>query len=256
MFKIKTARQLLTGLLMASSLLTQFCGGGRKYAGVYITDISASVERESIEECFTAFEECHRTLRRGTRLAFIPVTSDAAIDTPGRIKRFEIGERREAYDEDLKREMRKIKADLGAMREAAVGGQYQQTDLIGAVAQAAEEFAQTEEKTERWLVVLSDFLQDDRSFDFVHDDRLGNHDDAVKLAREIAAARRFDLRGARVYLGMVRSRDLQALPAERRMAVRAFWREFLKISGASSVEEATDGPGLLAKFVRKGIEQQ
>lgn len=253
MFKMISIRLLLGALLTSSSLLSHFCEHVKKYDGVYIADISASVEKESIDECFAAFDESNRYLRRGSRVSFIPVTSDAVIDSPGRIRRFELSEQREAYDDDLKQMMRKMKGELESMREAAVADQYVQTDLLGAIAQAGEEFAQGHKESERWLVVLSDFLQDDRSYHFTNDVRLSKEQDAVKLAREVAAVRHVDLRGARVYLGLVRSRDLQSLSAERRLAVKAFWREFLKLSGASTVEEATDGPGLLAKFVQKGM---
>lgn len=251
MFKIVSTRNLLTVLLMIVSLPAKFCDKGPKTDFVYITDVSASVEKESIDECFKAFEQSNRDLKRGSRLAFIPVTSDAAIDAPGRIKRFEVKEKREAYDDDRKRLMARMKGELAAMREAALSERYRQTDLIGAIAQAGEEFAKGDEKDERRLVVLSDFLQDDRSYNFLNDGKLRTESEAAQLAREVAASRRIHLRKTRVYLGLVRSRDLQSLSPERRLAVMAFWKEFLMRSDAASVEEATDGPGLMARFIQQ-----
>lgn len=257
MYKFISGRHVLTAFLAISGFFSQFCSlccdEVRKHDVVYIVDLSASVEKESMAECFTAFEEIIRDLRRGTRISIIPVTSDATIDAPGRIKRFDVKEEREPYDDDLKRLGREMRAELQAMRESAMVDQYLRTDLLGAIALSAEEFAQGDAKAGRRLVVLSDFIQDDQAYRFINDARLGNAGDAKKLAREIAVSRRIDLRGVKVYLGLVRSSDLQSMPAERRAAVRAFWREYLRLSGASSIEEATDGPGLMAKFVEKGM---
>jgi len=101
------------------------------------------------------------------------------------------------------------------------------------------------------LVILSDFVQDDAALRFKADGRLKDEAAAIEFARKTAGERRLDLRNARVFLGSVRSRDLQDLSTERRAAIRAFWRELLAQSGARAVEEATDGPGLMAQFVQK-----
>ncbi len=246
--------QLLTWLIAVTFLSGSGCRKIQKFDGVYIMDGSASVDKASMDDCYRAVESSNGHLKRGSRLAFIPVTSDAAVNTPGRIMRIELSESREAYDDDKKKMYRRMASELREMQKTAIREPYQKTDLLGAIGQAAEEFAHGRKDARRWLVILSDFLQDDGSFRFTTDSRMKNEKDAAKLAREFATQRRLDLRGASVYLGMVRSHDLETLSPERRAAVRAFWREFLKASGASAIEEATDGPGLLAGFVQKEMQ--
>lgn len=221
---------------------------------ICITDLTASVEPQSQAECFSALQSAFKQLQRGSSLAIIPVTADAATESPGRALRFRVSEKREVYDADLKRLAREVAEKTRAMRDEAAANPFWRSDLLGALKQAEEEMAQGRAEANHALVILSDFVQDDATLRFKTDGRLKDEAAAAEFARKAAGERRLNLRNARVFLGSVRSRDLQDLPAPRRAAIRAFWRELLRQSGAGAVEEATDGPGLMPQFVQKTVK--
>lgn len=193
-------------------------------------------------------------MQRGSSLAIIPVTSDAATESSGRVLRFQVSEKREVYNADLKRLAREVSAKTQAMRDEAAANPFRKSDILGALKQAEEEMAQGRADASRVLVILSDFVQDDAALRFKSDGQLKDDAAATAFAQKMAADRRLNLRNARVFLGSVRSRDLQDLSAQRRAAIQAFWRELLTRAGSGPVEEATDGPGLMAQFVQKSVK--
>jgi len=242
-------------ILLSPATLLNGCWSKKKPVQlICITDLTASVEPQAQAECFAALQSAFKQLQRGSSLTIIPVTSDAAAQSSGRGLRFQVSEKREVYDADLKRLAREVTEKTQAMRDEAAVNPFLRSDLLGALKQAEEEMAQGGAGAIPALVILSDFVQDDAALRFKADGRLKDEAAAVEFAHKTAGERRLKLRNARIFLGSVRSRDLQDLSAERRAAIRAFWREFLMRSGAGLVEEATDGPGLMARFVQKTVK--
>lgn len=222
---------------------------------VCIIDLTRSIEAESQREAFEAIQSALKELRRGDAIAIIPITGDALTEAQGRVIRFQISDRREADDEDLRRFAKEIAERLQRLRDEAANRPYNRSDVLGAVRLAGEEMANAKPNTRRALVLLSDLLQDDAQYNFRRDARLANDETAAKFADSVARNQQRALQNSAVFLGFLRSVDLKGLPQPRRTALQAFWREFFTHQGAVSVRSATDGAGQLATFVRLQQEQ-
>ena len=70
---------------------------------INLMDASASIEPEAQQLGFQSLQKVVSSLRRGDSLTVIPVTGDAGNDTEGHILRITLAERRETYDQDLRR---------------------------------------------------------------------------------------------------------------------------------------------------------
>jgi len=166
----------------------------------------------------------------------------------GRILRLTLAERREAYDQDLRRAASNLRLSLEETKAATVRNPGAQTDILGAFRLAAEEMQLAGDGRKTTILVLSDLIQDDRQFDFKTHPALKNEASAQLLASTSARGSGLAFQGVPVFLGLVRSRDLGRLSTRRRLAIEVFWLGFLKASGASPVL-AQDGPGLLSTFL-------
>lgn len=222
---------------------------------VCIIDLTRSIETESQHEAFEALQSALKELRRGDAIVIIPITGDALTEAQGRVIRFQISDRREAYDEDLRRFAKEIAERLQRFREEVANKPYTRSDVLGAVRLAGEEMANAKPDARRALVLLSDLLQDDAQYNFRRDARLANDESASKFAASVTGNQQRALQNSVVFLGFLRSVDLKGLPQTRRAALQAFWREFFTHQGAASVRSATDGAGQLATFVRLQQEQ-
>jgi len=181
-------------------------------------------------------------------LIVVPLTGDTENESSGRVLRIEISAKREVYDEDLRREAAEARKSLEQMAERAMNTPSGQTDLLGALAVAGEELSGVPRNHRRFVIVLSDFIQDDGQFNFERDRKLADPATAKALAAKLAAREGRPLEGVRVFLGYLRSHDLGALGRERRAAIRTFWLEYVKRLGATPWCVA-DGPGLVLRFL-------
>lgn len=218
---------------------------------VVLLDMSASVETGAQADQFEALEPLFKQLKRGDTIIIIPITSDALIEAQGNILRFRLSTKRSAYDGDLRRLRSEAQARLRVLKEAAQIKPFTHTDLLGAIELCAEELQAASASARKTVVILSDFLQDNRQFNFTREPRLATTARSVEFAKELAHSRGALFDSASVYLGFLRSEDLKRLTESRRAALRAFWIEYLRARGASNVSVATDGTGQIGRFLER-----
>jgi hypothetical protein len=256
MMKLQHITKLLVIAALACALFLQTaCPTRKNTLVIVIVDLTGSVPTEAQSQSLCALQERAAGLLRGDTLIVIPLVGDAVTETPGRILRFAVSERRQAYDQDLTDLQAEITRQLQGLQEQAARTPAKSTDLLGALRLAAEEAQrqlQVAHDSQRTLhvqiVALSDFIQDDtQGLNFKRDPRLANTDAARKFAAEEAQSRTVNLSGATILLGSLRSDDLKLLNQERREALRVFWSEYCRAANAASVNFATDGIGALAK---------
>lgn len=218
---------------------------------VFIIDLTRSIEAESQRQAFDAIQASLKELKRGDSIAVIPITGDAMTQAQGRIIRFRLADKREAYDEDLSRFAQEVNERLQRLREEAVNNPYNRSDVLGAVGLASEELANARPEARRMVIQLSDQLQDDSQYNFKRDARLLNAEAAARFAEFLALGQKQTFADTEVFLGLLRSVDIKSLSPARRAALPTFWQTFFTRQGATSVRWATDGSGELANFVKQ-----
>lgn len=217
---------------------------------VNVTEATKSVLPETQAESFDAIEKTADFLGRGDEIVVIPLTSDAVNEAQGKTVRHRFSRTRKAFDKDLSETKTKIRKDLETLRTEVAEKPFNHTDLFGKMNLVAEEKPKNSE--DKFLVVvLTDFIQDTPAMNFNKNLALANAESAKKLAAEVAKNKENAFQNAKVFLGQMRSEDLKKLPADRREAIRAFWLEFFRLSGASEAVWATDGIGGLEEFLRQ-----
>jgi hypothetical protein len=219
---------------------------------VLLIDVSASIEPGALEQSFKAVDMLVAHLHRGDRISIIPILGDAESETSGRILRFDVPQRRQAYDADLRSFRLKLQASLSEMQANALAHPGSKTDILGSVAFAAQEFKMDSGKFRgRELGILSDFIQEDSELNFRKDKRLANRHTATKFAAALTKENTPDLfKGVTVYLGLMRSKEYAGLSQNRREALKEFWIEYFKTSGARPAF-AADGVGMLEEELLK-----
>jgi hypothetical protein len=244
-------------MLLCVALLSS-CGGNPHLRLVCVVDLSSSIETDARAEAFSAFQKIfaeHR-LRRGDTVEIIPVTNDTATEAQGRVLRFEISERRAAYDADLKNLAAEVEREIGAMQSQSASRPATRSDIIGAINLAEEEIVKGQKGERKIIVVLSDMINDTPSCNFNTSPQLASDEAARHYAASLAEGRPRSLEGTRVYLGLLRSSDLKKVPQSRRSAIQSFWTEYLQRAGAASVSITTDGPSQLAEAVQEAQQSR
>ncbi len=211
---------------------------------VILPDVSGSIDPKTLEQAFKAIDDLVGNLHRGDRIAIIPILGDAEAEASGRIIRFKVPTNRQAYDADLSSFRRRLGASLKEMQAEAVAHPGSKTDILGSVGLAGQEFQSVSAKSWRQLVILSDFIQEDREINFMKDQRLMNRTTAEHFVARTAAGNPIAFQHVRVYLGMMRSTEYTGLAQRRREAIREFWIEYFTSCGAEP-RFANDGVGLI-----------
>jgi hypothetical protein len=246
---MKTKNLIALVLIVALFASCKRTGAARLHV-VYVVDLTASTITEAREKAFAGIKEPFDKglVKRGDSITVIPITGDALIESQGSILRFEVPANREVYDEDLRTLSDNIVSQLQAMQEKAAAKPYLYSDILGAVGIADEEFANDAPGVRKVLVVLSDFVEDEKQVDFKTSPMVSSDTLATEAGKKLAGTHQ-SLKGAQVYLGWLQSSDLKKMPTPRREAVKAFWTEYFKQGGAKSVQVCSDGPGQLSKFI-------
>lgn len=214
----------------------------------FVIDESKSVPDDARAEAHTSVEQNVDYLHRGDSLVVIPLTGDAATQTPGKVQRFRLSAERKAYDVDLKQARSKVREMLDKSREESLAHPYMRTDVLGTLRLAEEEKGTSESFV---LAILSDMIQDTTTMNFMTHPALARTESARKLADQLMAGHEKVWAGAHIFLGQLRSEDLGRTQPERREAIRAFWLEYFRAGGATDVVFATDGVGQLEGFMRR-----
>jgi hypothetical protein len=216
---------------------------------INLMDASASIEPEAQQLGFQSLEKVVSSLRRGDSLTVIPVTGNAGNETEGHILRITLAERRETYDQDLRRAAMDLRRSLEQTRTAVLQNPGSQTDILGAFRLASEEIRLAGEGRKAVILALSDFIQDDDQFNFKTNPALKNAASAQVFGADLSRTDQLSLQGVPIFLGLLRSRDLGRMSPQRRNAIKTFWLSYLSTSGATPVL-AEDGPGLLDTFLK------
>lgn len=217
---------------------------------VEVVEATKSVLPDAQAESFAATEKSAESLGRGDEIVVIPLTSDAANEAQGKTVRHRFGTTRKAFDKDLRETKQKIRDDLENLRTEVAEKPFKRTDLFGTIRLAAEEKPKRAE--DKFIVaILTDFIEDTPEMNFNTNPALANIEAAQKLAAQMVKGRENSFQNAKIFLGQMRSEDLKKLSTARREAIRAFWLEFFRLSGAGEIVWATDGTGGLEEFLRQ-----
>jgi hypothetical protein len=193
---------------------------------VFVLDVSQSIDAGAEEQMFVLVEDVAEHLHRGDTLTIIPITGNAEAELQGRTLHYSIpsAEDRKAYDADLRKLDRQIKDDLARLQADSVAHPGKHTDIIGSIWVAMKEFSNR--PTDKHLIVLSDFIQDDEQFNFRKDVRLASQADAVAFGERVILPEG-DYPHVNVILGRLRSNEFSALPPNRQHAINAFWGQVM-----------------------------
>src|ERR1035437_953035 len=158
-------------LLLLSALALSSCAGGyhspaQTIHRVYLLDCSASIAPRALDDAFHQVELQADKMQRGDRISVIPITSDSDTNAQGNILRITVPLNRQPYDQDLKTFRKNFRQDLHALHDHAKAHLFDETDILGSVDLAAQEFAPDGGHIQKRLIVLSDFIEEDDTFDF------------------------------------------------------------------------------------------
>jgi hypothetical protein len=240
MTAIDTVRYVAITLL----LLLAGCSHPIPQATVEVIDTSLSITPRAEKAALDAVQNQIAHMRRGDILILIPITGDAANDAGGRVLRLSAPTERETYDADLRRFQ--VAAGKQFTTWATSLDKHQsRTDILGALDAARQELSELTQRSNRRLIVVSDFLEDDGSYNFVSAGPLVTPARARQLAALLREKHGFTLQGVPLCLGRLESSDFAPLPAQRKEAVQAFWAAYFAAAGESA-EIQFDGTGILS----------
>lgn len=228
---------------LATLILLAGCSHPVPRMTVDVLDPSLSITPRAEHAAQTAILDQISRMGRGDRLILIPITGDAENDAGGRILRLTAPSDREAYDNDLRRFRTDAKKQYAAWI-ASLDLHQMRTDILGTLDVARQEFAALPKDSDRRLIIVSDFLEDDPSYRFAHAPQLANAAQARALAVMLRTERGFALPGVPVCLGRLESSDFAPLSPQRKGAVEAFWAEYLNDRGHVPAFRF-DGTGML-----------
>jgi len=233
-------KKLLPSYLMLITLL----GGCKSFTpreDIFVLDVSQSIDANAEQQMFAVVEDAAKQLRRGDTLTIIPITGNAEAELQGRTLHYAIpsADNRQAYDADLRNLSTQIKEDLARLQADAIAHPGKHTDVIGSIWAAMKVFSKRQ--TDKRLVVLSDFIQDDDQYNFRKDFRIANETDAIALGQSVAPLNG-DPPVVNVILGRLRSNEFSALPPSRQRAINAFWGQVM-----SPAVVEPDGTTVLAR---------
>ncbi len=228
---------------IAALILLAACSHHAPIATVEVLDTSMSITPRAEHAAENAIADQISRIGRGDRLILIPITGDAQNDAGGKILRLVAPTERQAYDNDLRQFQADAKKRYTAWA-ASLNSHQMQTDILGTLDLARQELAAMPKDSDRRLIILSDFLEDEPSYRFVSSPQLTSAPRARALAATLRPERAFALRSIPVCLGRLESRDFAPLSPQRKEAVQAFWIEYLR--DESNVPDVRfDGTGLL-----------
>lgn len=213
-------------------------------ATIEVIDTSLSITPRAEKAALNAVQDQITHMQRGDMLVLIPITGDAANDAGGRILRLSAPTRREAYDADLRRFEVSARKQFTAW-VASLDPHQSRTDILGALDAARQELALLPKESNRRLIVVSDFLEDDGTYRFVSADSLASPMRTRQLAAHLREQHGFTLQGVPLCLGRLESRDFASLSTQRKEAVQAFWAAYFAEKGETP-EIHFDGTGMLS----------
>ena len=213
---------------------------------IVVIDLSDGIEPEARNEVLQRIIDAFKgkKIHRGDSLTIIPVTSDAKTEAPGKVLHFVVKteSEREVNDADLKKVAREVEAQLTLLQQLGETSPYKQSDILGAIQIAGEEFSQHRNlEEEKELVVLSDMIQHNAVSHFETEKQLITIEAARNYGAAMAQNFGDQFRDVTVQIGLLRSVDLKTISPARREMIEEFWKAYLNTSGSKSVAFYTDG---------------
>jgi hypothetical protein len=233
---------------IAALFLLAGCSHRVPQATVEVIDTSLSITPRAEKAALDAVQGQIGQMQRGDDLILIPITGDATNDAEGRVLRLSAPTQREAYDTDLHRFQEQAGKQFAAW-VASLDTHQSRTDILGALDAARQEFALIPKESNRTLIVVSDFLEDDGTYRFVSEGSLASPGHARGLAGRLHEQHNFALHGIHVCLGHLESSDFAPLAAQRKEAVQGFWTAYFA-AGGEPAQIQFDGTGILADTER------
>jgi hypothetical protein len=240
MTTINTIRYVAITLLF----LLAGCSHRIPQANIEVIDTSLSITPRAEKAALDAVKSQIAHMQRGDVLVLIPITGDAANDAGGRILRLSAPTQRETYDADMRRFQEQVQRQFAAW-VVSLDQLQSRTDILGALDAARQELVLLPKESNRRLVVVSDFIEDDGTYRFVSAGSLASPVRARELATSLREEHGFTLQGASLCLGRLESSDFASLSSERKDAVQAFWTAYFA-TGGEPAEIHFDGTGILA----------
>jgi hypothetical protein len=225
-------------------LLATACSHRVPVVTVEVIDTSMSITPRAERAAQTAVGNQISRMGRGDRLILIPITGDAENDAGGRVLRLTAPTERESYDTDLRRFQSDAQKQF-ATWAASLHPDQARTDILGTLDAARQEFTAIPNGSERRLIIVSDFLEDESSYRFVSAPQLASAASARALASSLRSGRSFALPGVPICLGRLESSDFESLSPDRKNAIQAFWTVYLA-DKERRPELHFDGTGMLA----------
>jgi hypothetical protein len=210
---------------------------------VEVIDTSMSITPRAERAAQSAVGNQISHMGRGDRLILIPITGDAQNDAGGRVLRLSAPTERESYDADLRRFQSEAQKQFVAWA-ASLDSHQTRTDILGTLDVVWQEIAAIPRGSERRLVIVSDFLEDESLYRFVSAPQLATNTRARALALVLRSEREFTLPGVPICLGRLESSDFAPLSSQRKDAVQAFWTAYLTDKDRRP-ELHFDGTGML-----------
>jgi hypothetical protein len=244
MTSINTVRYVATTLLF----LLAGCSHRVSQATIEVIDTSRSITPRAERAVLDAVQDQIAHMQRGDLLVLIPITGDAANDSGGRVLRLSAPTERETYDADLRRFQEQAQKQFAAWT-ASFDRHQSRTDIFGALDAARQELASLPKESNRRLIVVSDFLEDDGTYSFISASSLESPSLASQLATHLHEQHGFTLQGVPLCLGRLESSDFTPLSAQRKEAVQAFWATYFA-AGGEPTEIQFNGTGILADMER------
>jgi hypothetical protein len=224
-------------------LLVTACSHRVPTATVEVIDTSMSITPRAERAAQRAVGDQISRMGRGDRLILIPITGDAQNDAGGRVLRLTAPTERESYDTDLRRFQSEAQKQFAAW-VASLDPHQTKTDILGTLDVARQEFAGIPKGSERRLIIVSDFLEDESSYRFISAVQLAHPARVKALALALRSERGFALPGVPICLGRLESSGFAPLSPQRKDAVQAFWTAYLSENGRQP-ELHFDGTGML-----------
>jgi hypothetical protein len=244
MTSINTVRYVAITLLF----LLAGCSRRVSQATIEVIDTSLSITPRAERAALDAVQDQIAHMQRGDLLVLIPITGDAANDSGGRVLRLSAPMQRETYDADLRRFQEQARKQFAAW-SASLDQHQSRTDILGTLDAARQELASLPKESNRRLIVVSDFLEDDGTYSFISASSLESPSLARELATHLHEQHGFTLQGVPLCLGRIESSDFAQLSAQRKEAVQAFWVTYFA-AGGEPTEIQFNGTGILTDTER------
>jgi hypothetical protein len=244
MTSINTVRYVAITLLF----LLAGCSRRVSQATVKVIDTSLSITPRAEKAALDAVQDQIAHMQRGDLLVLIPITGDAANDAGGHILRLSAPTERETYDADLRRFQEQARKQFAAW-SASLDQHQSRTDILGTLDAARQELASLPKESNRRLIVVSDFLEDDGTYSFISASSLESPSLASELATQLHEQHGFTLQDVPLCLGRLESSDFAPLSVQRKEAVQAFWTAYFA-AGGETAQIQFDGTGVLANTER------